>query len=163
MTWALLVVFAAPGRWSLTIFPWVSLCYVFLYIQISLYSNNNGNPTGIHNYCAFKLYANGLTQAINWWVGLFLLASVTQDTNHKPPKGTGSYFHAPCFFPAIGWLPECSAPNGGKGGDIHIGKRLKPWLMYKQEHKGTFVLRAPLLCIVRTVATSSCQNSRAVG
>lgn len=44
-----------PQRFSLS----------FIVLHISLYSNNNGNPVGIHNYCAFKLYANGLTQAIN--------------------------------------------------------------------------------------------------
>lgn len=152
MTWSIFMQLALP----LDVKLHFSLDFVLLYYSFCI--SNIRIRTRIQNYCAFKLYAKGLAEVMTWYFGLFLLASVTKNANHKPPRGTGSSSVHQDFSIQFGnWLsPQLLV--GERGWYIHRDKA-KAIIPGQTGLKDNFSTEktSPVYC-VRTVTTS-----RAVG
>lgn len=108
MSWAILVEFVASWKWSFTSVHWVLFCYIFL----------RDTATGIQQNLELLCFQiiwkwSDLSHKSMGWL-FFLWASVAQNTNHKPPKDSGSYLCSRCFPHAIWQLSECSDANGAR-------------------------------------------------
>lgn len=153
VTWSVFVELGLPVDVKLHF----SLDLILLYY--SLCTSNIRIRTWIQNYCAFKLYANCLTEVISWYLGLFLLASVTKNVNHKAPRGTGCFsVHRDFSMQSGSWLTP-QLLMGERGRYIHRDKA-KAIIPSQTGLKGNFSSErtSPVYC-VRTVTTSSCQNN----
>lgn len=152
MTWSISVELALPVEKLHFSLDFILLCY-------SLRISNIRIQTWIQNYCAFKLYANSLTEVIGWYFGLFLLASVTKNANHKPPKGTGSSSVHQDFSMQFGSCLSAQLLIGERGWYIYRDKA-KAIIPGQTGLRGNFSTErtSPVYC-VRTVTTSSCKNN----